>query len=229
MATPHLQGDRMNITAFRGVLSGPAWFRVILAAVLGLTLLACGQAEASVSEGPPPDAPGRIDAQVGDTVERDGVTITVLQLAAAEELMPSGGSSAYETDQAKKTSGAFKMRDIGWWGDGGRAAQDGYFFITLQISVLNTGTTELDQGAEALVLELRDGSRTLGSRRGFAPLLPSGGPPPGADTETGWRTWEVPNGTRAATLSYRPRPDLEIRYAIFPPAPSASLRPGDLP
>ena len=222
MATPHLQGDRMNITAFRGVLSGPAWFRVILAAVLGLTLLACGQAEAGVSEGPPPDAPGRIDAQVGDTVERDGVTITVLQLAAAEELMSTGGSSAYETDQGKRKSGAFKMRPVT-----NRGAQDGHFFITLQISVLNTGTTELDQGAEALVLELRDGSRTLGSRRGFAPLLPSGGPPPGADTETGWRTWEVPNGTRAATLSYRPRPDLEIRYAIFPPAPSASLRPDD--
>ena len=214
----------MNTTAFRGVLSGPAWFRVILAAVLGLTLLACGQAEAVVSEGPPPDAPGRIDAQVGDTVERDGVTITVLQLAAAEELVDAVGSTAYETDQGKRKSGAFKMRPIT-----NRGAQDGHFFITLQISVLNTGTTELDQGAEALVLELRDGSRTLGSRRGFTPLLPSGGPPPGADTETGWRTWEVPNGTRAATLSYRPRPDLEIRYAIFPPAPAASLRPGDVP
>ena len=189
----------MNTTAFRGVLSGPAWFRVILAAVLGLTLLACGQAEAVVSEGPPPDAPGRIDAQVGDTVERDGVTITVLKVAA---------------------TGAFGSNQF---------SADANFFITLQISVLNTGTTELDQGAEALVLELRDGSRTLGSRRGFAPLLPSGGPPPGADTETGGRTWEVPNGTRAATLSYRPRPDLEIRYAIFPPAPAASLRPGDLP
>ena len=197
--TPHLQGVRVNTTAFRGVLSGPAWFRVILAAVLGLTLLACGQAEAVVSEGPPPDAPGRIDAQVGDTVERDGVTITVLQVAA---------------------TGAFGSNQF---------SADANFFITLQISVLNTGTTELDQGAEALVLELRDGSRTLGSRRGFAPLLPSGGPAPGADTETGWRTWEVPNGTRAATLSYRPRPDLEIRYAIFPPAPAASLRPGDLP
>ncbi len=214
----------MNTTAFRGVLSGPAWFRVILAAVLGLTLLACGQAEAVVSEGPPPDAPGRIDAQVGDTVERDGVTITVLQLAAAEELVDAVGSTAYETDQGKRKSGAFKMRPIT-----NRGAQDGHFFITLQISVLNTGTTELDQGAEALVLELRDGSRKLGSRRGFAPLLPSGGPPPGADTETGWRTWEVPNGTRAATLSYRPRPDLEIRYAIFPPAPAGILRPGDVP
>ena len=217
----------MNTTAFRGVLSGPAWFRVILAAVLGLTLLACGQAEAVVSEGPPPDAPGRIDAQVGDTVERDGVTITVLQLAAAEELLPSGGSSAYETDQAKKTSGAFKMRDIGWWGDGGRAAQDGHFFITLQISVLNTGTTELDQGAKALVLELPDGSQKTGLRIGLSPLLPTGGPTPGTTSDPGWRSWEVPNGTRAATLSYRPRPDLEIRYAIFPPAPSTSLHPDD--
>ncbi len=216
----------MRATKVRGMLIRPTLIVGMLVAVLGLTLLACGQAEASVSEGPPPDAPGRIDAQVGDTVERDGVTITVLQLAAAEELMSTGGSSAYETDQAKKTSGAFKMRDHSITG---RAAQDGYFFITLQISVLNTGTTELDQGAEALVLELRDGSRTLGSRRGFTPLLPSGGPAPGTDSETGWRTWEVPNGTRAATLSYRPRPDLEIRYAIFPPAPSASLRPGDLP
>ena len=216
----------MKATKVRGMLIRPTLIVGMLVAVLGLTLLACGQAEASVSEGPPPDAPGRIDAQVGDTVERDGVTITVLKMAAAEELSNTGGSTAYETDQGKRKSGAFKMRDHSITG---RAAQDGHFFITLQISVLNTGTTELDQGAEALVLELRDGSRKLGSRRGFAPLLPSGGPPPGADTETGWRTWEVPNGTRAATLSYRPRPDLEIRYAIFPPAPSASLRPGDLP
>ena len=214
----------MRATKVRGMLIRPTLIVGMLVAVLGLTLLACGQAEAVVSEGPPPDAPGRIDAQVGDTVERDGVTITVLQLAAAEELVDAVGSTAYETDQGKRKSGAFKMRPVT-----NRGAQDGHFFITLQISVLNTGTTELDQGAEALVLELRDGSRTLGSRRGFAPLLPSGGPPPGADTETGWRTWEVPNGTRAATLSYRPRPDLEIRYAIFPPAPSASLRPGDLP
>jgi hypothetical protein len=216
-------------TKIRSLLIRPALLGAILAAVLGTTLLGCGQTGAAVADGPPPDAPGRIDAQVGDTVERDGVTITVLQLAAAEELVSRGGSSAYETDQGKRKSGAFVMREIGWWGDGGRAAQDGHFFITLQIRVLNTGTTELDQGAEALVLELRDGSRKLGSRRGFAPLLASGGPAPGTDSEAGWRTWEVPNGTRAATLSYRPRPDLEIRYAIFPSAPSASLRPGDLP
>ena len=214
----------MNTTAFRGVLSGPAWFRVILAAVLGLTLLACGQAEAVVSEGPPPDAPGRIDAQVGDTVERDGVTITVLKVAAAEEVSNTGGSSAYETDQGKRKSGAFKMRDHSITG---RAAQDGHFFITLQISVLNTGTTELDQGAKALVLELPDGSQKTGLRIGLSPLLPTGGPAPGTTSDPGWRSWEVPEGTRAATLSYRPRPDLEIRYAIFPPAPSTSLHPDD--
>ncbi len=197
MATPHLQGVRVNTTAFRGVLSGPAWFGVILAAVLGLTLLACGQAEASVSEGPPPDAPGRIDAQVGDTVERDGVTITVLQVAA---------------------TGAFGSNQF---------AADANFFITIQIKVQNTGSAALNQGAEALVLELPDGSQKTGLRIGLSPLLPTGGPAPGTTSDPGWRSWEVPEGTRAATLSYRPRPDLEIRYAIFPPAPSASLRPDD--
>ena len=169
----------------------------MLAAVLGLTLLACGQAEAVISEGPPPDAPGRIDAQVGDTVERDGVTITVLKVAATGAF----GSNQYSADAN--------------------------FFITIQIKVQNTGTTELDQGAKALVLELPDGSQKTGLRIGLSPLLPTGGPAPGTTSDPGWRSWEVPEGTRAATLRYRPRPDLEIRYAIFPPAPSTSLHPDD--
>ena len=64
-----------------------------------------------------------------------------------------------------------------------------------------------------MVLELPDGSVgkpwlvTPGSR------LRNIGPPPGQEL-AGWRSWEVPEGTRAATLSYRPTPDLEIRFGI---------------
>jgi hypothetical protein len=111
----------------------------------------------------------------------------------------------------------------------GQFADDANFFITLEIKVQNTGPAELNQGGDALVLELPDGSQKKGLRVGLAPLLPTGGPAPGTSSDPGWRTWEVPKGTRAATLSYRPRPDLEIRYAIFPSAPSVSLRPSDLP
>ena len=191
----------MRAIKVRSLLICPTLLGGILAAVLGITLLACGQAEAVVSEGPPPDAPGRIDALVGDTVEREGVTITVLKMAATE----SFGSGR------------------------GQFADDANFFITIEIKVQNTGAAELNQGADALVLELPDGSQKKGLRVGLAPLLPNAGPTSGTSSDPGWRTWEVPKGTRAATLSYRPRPDLEIRYAIFPSAPSVSLRASDLP
>jgi len=173
---------------FRSLSIRPALLGVILATVVGAMLLGCGESEAAVPEGPPPDPPGPIDGQLGATVERDGVTITVLKVAATE----SFGSGVF--------------------------ADDGNFFITIKINVENTGSAVLNQGIDALVLELSDGTKVNGLYLGpIATLLPVAGPGPGASSDPGWRTWEVPKGTRSATLSYRPTPDLEIRYAIYPP------------
>ena len=92
-------------------------------------------------------------------------------------------------------------------------AGEGKIFIAARLSVTNTGTAVPAQGPDDLVLELPDGSVgkpwlvTPGSR------LRDTGPPPGQEL-AGWRSWEVPEGTRAATLSFRPTPDLEIRFGI---------------
>ena len=92
-------------------------------------------------------------------------------------------------------------------------ASDGKVFIAARLSITTTGTVVPAQGPDDLVLELPDGSVgkpwlvTPGSR------LRNIGPPPGQEL-AGWRSWEVPEGTRAATLSYRPTPDLEIRFGI---------------
>lgn len=92
-------------------------------------------------------------------------------------------------------------------------APEGNIFIAGRLSITTTGSAVPAQGPEDLVLELPDGSVgkpwlvTPGSR------LRNTGPPPGQEL-AGWRSWVVPEGTRAATLSYRPAPDLEIRFGI---------------
>ena len=92
-------------------------------------------------------------------------------------------------------------------------ADDGKVFIAARLSITNTGSGVPAQGPDDLVLELPDGSVgkpwlvTPGSR------LRDTGPPPGQDL-AGWRSWEVPEGTRAATLSYRPTPNVEIRFGF---------------
>ena len=92
-------------------------------------------------------------------------------------------------------------------------ADEGKIFIAARLSITTTGTVVPAQGPDDLVLELPDGSTgkpwlvTPGSR------LRNTGPPPGQEL-AGWRSWVVPEGTRAATLSYRPTPDLEIRFGI---------------
>ena len=96
-------------------------------------------------------------------------------------------------------------------------ADDGFFFISAKINIDNTGSGELAQNAEALVLELAGGGEGKFQYLGPGTKLPTAGPPPGTSSDPGWRTWEVPNGTRAATLSYRPTADLEIRFAVIAP------------
>ena len=62
------------------------FFSVILAASLAIAFPACGQSEnepvAVASAGPALDPPGPIDAQVGETVEREGVTIKLHETGA---------------------------------------------------------------------------------------------------------------------------------------------------
>ena len=172
---------------FRSLMMRPTVCAVMLTMVLGVLLLACGESEAAVPEGPPPDPPGPIDGQLGETVERGGAAITVLRVVATESM----GQRMY--------------------------ADDGNIFIAIKINVDNTGSAVLNQGLEALVLELSDGSKVKGMYSGpVATLLPVAGPDPGKSSEPSWRSWEVPKGTRSATLSYRPTTGVEIRYAIYP-------------
>ena len=92
-------------------------------------------------------------------------------------------------------------------------AADGKIFIAARLLIRNTGAEIPAQGPDALVLDLPDGARgkhwlvTPGSR------LRNSGPPPGEELGA-WRSWEVPEGTRAATISYRPMPDVEIRVGF---------------
>ena len=166
-----------------------AFVSAVLAACLAIAFAACGQSESEpvASAGPAPDPPGRIDAQVGETVEREGVTIKLHETGATHSF---GGNVQ---------------------------ADDGFFFISAKISIENTGSGELAQGAEALVLELIGGEEGSFQHMGPSTLVPLVGPAPGLSHDYGWRSWQVPAGTRSATLSYRPTADLEIRFAVIPP------------
>ena len=159
---------------------------ILLAAVLAvLTLTACGESAGDASDGAGSQVapPGPIDATPGETVERDGVAITVFEAGAAR---------------------SFDRRE---------QAADGKVFIAARLSISNAGSEVPAQGPDALVLELPDGTAgrpwivTPGSR------LRDTGPSPGEEFG-GWRSWEVPEGTRAATLSYRPEPGVEIRFGF---------------
>ncbi len=160
-------------------------WRLLPALVLALTLTACGESAGDASGGASSrvDPPGPIDATPGETVEREGVTITVFEAGAAR---------------------SFDRRE---------QAADGKVFISARISIHNSAAQVPAQGPDALVLELSDGTVgrpwivTPGSR------LRDTGPGPGEEFD-GWRSWEVPEGTRAATLSYRPLPGVEIRFGF---------------
>ncbi len=158
---------------------------LVLALVLALALAACGEsaADASGGEGSGVAPPGPIDATPGDTIERDGVAITVFEAGAAR---------------------SFDRRE---------QAADGKIFISARLSIRNSGSEIPAQGPDALVLELPDG--TIGKPWIVTPgsRLRDTGPGPGEEFG-GWRSWEVPEGTRAATLSFRPEPGVEIRFGF---------------
>jgi hypothetical protein len=152
---------------------------------LAVALTACGGSAGDVGDGEGSGVapPGPIDAAPGETVERDGVTITVFEAGAAR---------------------SFDRRE---------QAAEGKVFIAARLSIHNSASQVPAQGPEALELELPDGTVgrpwivTPGSR------LRDTGPGPGEEFD-GWRSWEVPEGTRAATLSYRPHPGVEIRFGF---------------
>ena len=158
--------------------------RLLLAVALALALTACGEssggAEGADGQVAPP---GPIDATPGETVERDGVTITVFEAGAAR---------------------SFDRRE---------QAADGKVFIAARLSITNAGSGIPAQGPDALVLELPDG--TIGKPWIVTPgsRLRDTGPAPGEEFG-GWRSWEVPEDTRAATLSYRPEAGVEIRFGF---------------
>ena len=158
--------------------------RLLLGVVLALTLTACGESSG--------DADGA-GVQVAPPGPID---------ATPGETVERGGLTitVYEAGAAR----SFDRRE---------QVADGKVFIAARLSISNAGSETPAQGPDALVLELPDGSVgrnwvvTPGSR------LRDTGPASGEEFD-GWRSWEVPEGTRAATLSYRPKPGVEIRFGF---------------
>lgn len=158
---------------------------MLLGILLASVLVACGESGGGSPGGAVPQVapPGPIDAGPGETVERDGVSFTVVEVGATR---------------------SFDRRE--------RAA-DGKVFIAARLSIRNTGNEIPAQGPDALVLELPDG--TLGKHWIVTPgsRLGDSGPLPGQELSA-WRSWEVPEGARAATISYKPTSDTEIRVGF---------------
>jgi len=133
----------------------------------------------------------------------------------AEQVRPPGPIDAAPGEAVERNGVSFTVVEVGATHsfDRRERAADGKVFIAARFSIRNTGSEIPAQGPEAIVLELPDGTLgkhwivTPGSRLGYI------GPPPGEELGA-WRSWEVPEGTRAATISYRPAADQEIRVGF---------------
>lgn len=168
-----------------------------------------------------------LTAILGGSISRRRWTFALLGIVLAT-LVACGGDSAPETqvmppgpvdagpgETVKGEGVSITLFEAGAARSFDRREQagEGKVFIAARLSITNTGTAVPAQGPDDLVLELPDGSVgkpwlvTPGSR------LRDTGPASGQEL-AGWRSWEVPEGTRAATLSFRPTPDLEIRFGI---------------
>ena len=95
-------------------------------------------------------------------------------------------------------------------------AEPGFMFISAYFVVTNSGSGAIDLSPEAMTLELAGGGDGIASQAAPAARLANAGPVPGGE-ERGWRSWEVPEGTRAVTVSYKPTADTEIRFGIAVP------------
>ena len=95
-------------------------------------------------------------------------------------------------------------------------AEPGFMFISAHFKVQNSGSGSITLDPEVMILELAGGGTGIARQAAPAARLANAGPPPGGE-ERGWRSWEVPEGTRAATISYKPSADTEIRFGVIVP------------
>ena len=95
-------------------------------------------------------------------------------------------------------------------------AEPGFMFISAYFVVQNSGSGSINLDPEVMTLELAGGDTGIARQAAPAARLANAGPAPGAE-ERGWRSWEVPEGTRAATISYKPTADTEIRFGVIVP------------
>ena len=96
-------------------------------------------------------------------------------------------------------------------------AEPGFMFISTYFVVQNSGSGSINLDPEVMTLELAGGGTGIARQAAPAARLANAGPAPGGE-ERGWRSWEVPEGTRAATVSYKPTADTEIRFGITVPS-----------
>ncbi len=173
-----MRRDRRKFLIFGGT--------ALVAAGLG----ACGEAAS-------PDAatgttsaavipPGRLDAEIGETIERDGLKLTVQRVLATYSF------------------GGFEN------------APSGTFYVTLEMTIDNGGSSAVDTSFAATELELAGGGEGKPDLAAAGTNLPQVGPQPGQST-IGWRTFNVPDGTKAATFVFKPNAETEIRIGFVVP------------
>ena len=95
-------------------------------------------------------------------------------------------------------------------------AEPGFMFISTHFVVQNSGSGSINLDPEVMTLEIAGGGSGIARQAAPAARLANAGPAPGGE-ERGWRSWEVPEGTRAVTISYKPTPDTEIRFGVIVP------------
>ena len=171
--------DRRNFLVLGGI--------ALVAAGLGARSEAATDGTATGTTSAAVSPRGALDAQVGETVERDGLKVTVHRVLATYSF------------------GGFEN------------APSGTFYVTLEITIENSGPGTPDTSLAATRLDLTGGGEGKADLASAGTNLRQAGPPPGQST-IGWRTFNVPEGTRAATLAFKPKAGTEIRMGFVVPS-----------